>query len=78
MNLRDASEYDRWRREMEEQDNIKRLEHIQKQKIEMELAREEAINAKQHKLKENQLLVAQMREIVRKKLCISQEQNQMR
>lgn len=39
MNLRDASEYDRWRREMEEQDNIKRLEHIQKQKIEMELAR---------------------------------------
>lgn len=28
MNLRDASEYDRWRREMEEQDNIKKLEHI--------------------------------------------------
>ena len=62
MNLRDASEYERWRREMEAQDDIKRMEHIQKQKIEMELAREEAINAKQHKLTENKFLVAQMRE----------------
>ncbi len=43
VNLRDEKEFERWRREMEEKDDILRLEHIQKKKIEMELAREEAI-----------------------------------
>ena len=28
VNMRDASEYDRWRREMEEKEDIERLEHI--------------------------------------------------
>jgi len=28
INMRDASEYDRWRREMEEKEDIERLEHI--------------------------------------------------
>jgi len=45
MGLKDASEYNRWKREMDEKDQVERLEHIQKKKIEMELAREEAIIA---------------------------------
>jgi len=45
MGLHDSSEFDRWRREMNEKDEIERLEHVQKKKIEMEMAREEAILA---------------------------------
>lgn len=45
MNLRDEKEYERWRKEMQEKEEIERLEHFQKKKIEMELAREEAIEA---------------------------------
>ena len=40
MGLKDASEFNRWKAEMGEKDEIERLEHIQKKKIEMELARE--------------------------------------
>ena len=43
--MRDAGEYERWRREMDEKDEVERLEHIQKKKIEMELARDAAIEA---------------------------------
>lgn len=43
MNLRDEKEYERWKKEMGEKEEIERLEHFQKKKIEMELAREEAI-----------------------------------
>ena len=45
INMRDAGEFDRWRREMEEKEDIERLEHIQKKKIEMEMAREAAMEA---------------------------------
>lgn len=54
MGLKDASEFNRWKSEMGEKDDIERLEHIQKKKIEMELAREEAILARERKEKENQ------------------------
>lgn len=43
--LKDASEFNRWKSEMVQKDEVERLEHIQKKKIEMELAREEAIIA---------------------------------
>ena len=45
INMRDASEFERWRREMEEKEDVERLEHIMKKKIEMELAREAAMEA---------------------------------
>jgi len=45
MTLRDESEYERWKKEMNEKEEIERLEHIQKKKIEMEMAREEAMEA---------------------------------
>ena len=53
MNLRDEKEFERWKREMEEKDDIERVEHIQKKKIEMEMTREEAILAQKRKEKEN-------------------------
>ena len=61
MGLKDASEFNRWKAEMGEKDEIERLEHIQKKKIEMELAREEAILAQQRNEEKNQRLVAKMR-----------------
>ena len=61
MGLKDASEFNRWKAEMGERDEIERLEHIQKKKIEMELAREEAILARERKEKENHQLVNKMR-----------------
>ena len=57
MNLRDEKEYERWKTEMNEKEEIERIEHIQKKKIEMELAREEAIQAQKRKEKENKVLV---------------------
>ena len=62
MGLKDASEFNRWKSEMGEKDEIERLEHISKKKIEMELAREMAIQAREMKEKENHTVVNQMRE----------------
>jgi hypothetical protein len=61
MGLKDASEFNRWKQEMSEKDEIERLEHIQKKKIEMEMAREEAILARERKENENHSLVNKMR-----------------
>lgn len=61
VNMRDAGEFDRWRREMEEKEDIERLEHIQKKKIEMELAREAAMEAQEQRQRENHLLVAKLK-----------------
>ena len=48
-NQRDETEYMTWKHEMDERDEIVRLDYIQRKKIEMELSREEAILAKQKK-----------------------------
>ncbi len=44
-NQRDKTEFETWKREMDERDEVIRLDHIQRRKIEMELCREEAIIA---------------------------------
>jgi len=62
MGLKDASEFNRWKSEMGEKDEIERLEHIQKKKIEMEMAREAAIQARERQEKENHTLVNNMRQ----------------
>ena len=61
MGLKDASEFNRWKTEMNEKDEIERLEHIQRKKIEMELAREQAILAREMNEQENRQLVNKMR-----------------
>jgi len=39
-NQRDETEFVTWKAEMDQKENIERLEHIQRKKIEMELSRE--------------------------------------
>ena len=62
MGLKDASEFNRWKSEMNEKDEIERLEHIAKKKIEMEMARELAIKARENQEQENHVLVNDMRQ----------------
>lgn len=57
MNLWDDSEYQRWVDENRKKQEVETLEHRQITKIEMEMAWEEAIEARQSKTKQNQLLV---------------------
>ena len=49
-----------WKNEMDQKEEILRLEHIQKKKIEMELSREEAILAQERKTQANRLNANQM------------------
>ena len=60
-NLRDDSEYNRWVEEMKEKEEVETIEHRQKVKIEMELAREEAIEAKASKQRENRVQAERMK-----------------
>mmetsp|Transcript_9347 Transcript_9347/g.13912 ORF Transcript_9347/g.13912 Transcript_9347/m.13912 type:complete len:470 (+) Transcript_9347:1264-2673(+) len=62
IDMRDDSQYEKWRSEMRAKDELERMEQLQMRKIEMELAREEAIEAMQQKHQENQLLAAKLRE----------------
>ena len=61
MNMRDASEFDRWSKEMGMKENNERIEHMNNKKIEMEMCRAEAIAAKEHKFKENNFNAAKMK-----------------
>ena len=45
LHQRDDTEFNTWRREMDERDEVLRIDYIQRKKIEMELAREKAIIA---------------------------------
>lgn len=61
LGLKDASEFNRWKTEMDQKDQVERIEHIQKKKIEMELSREQAILAQKNQEKENKKLVLRMK-----------------
>lgn len=61
MNLRDEREFERWKQEMDEKQEIEHMEHIQKMKIEMELSRQDAIDAQKRKEKENKLNADKMK-----------------
>ena len=39
VNMRDSSEFKKWQNKMKKKDDIDRLTHIHKKKVEMELAR---------------------------------------
>lgn len=60
--LKDASEFNRWRTKMGEKDEVERLEHIHKKKLEMELARELAIKARVKQERENRALGKDVRQ----------------
>jgi hypothetical protein len=61
LNQRDESEYMTWKREMDQRDEIIRLDYIQRKKIEMELAREQAILAQEQKEHENKVNAKNMK-----------------
>ena len=61
LGLKDASDFNRWKTEMDQKDQVERIEHIQKKKIEMELSREQAILAQKNQEKENKKLVLRMK-----------------
>jgi len=50
-----------WKREMDQRDEVLRLDYIQRRKIEMELAREEAILAQENKIHENKINAKNMK-----------------
>ena len=60
-NQRDETEFMTWKREMDERDEVIRLDYIQRKKIEMELSREEAIIAKQKKEHSNRMNAKNMK-----------------
>jgi hypothetical protein len=49
---------------MEQKDDIEKIEHIQKKKIEMELSREQAILAKEKQINENHKLAVKVKKEV--------------
>jgi hypothetical protein len=59
---KDSKEYVRWRREMEERDNLLRMEEIQRRKLELEMNREVAVDYYNQRILQNKLLVAKHRE----------------
>lgn len=61
--MRDESEYENWKKEMKEKDKYEEMQNQQRRKIEMELAREAAINACEQKIEEKRSLVDDMKQI---------------
>eukprot|EP00826_Nyctotherus_ovalis_P052761 TRINITY_DN6756_c0_g1_i14.p1 TRINITY_DN6756_c0_g1~~TRINITY_DN6756_c0_g1_i14.p1 ORF type:complete len:555 (+),score=156.75 TRINITY_DN6756_c0_g1_i14:399-2063(+) len=61
VDLHNSGEFDQWQKEMKERDAIQQVEQMQKRKLEMQMAREEAIASCKKKLKENQMLVQKMK-----------------
>ena len=53
-NMRDSSEFKNWKEEQKRVDKQNELAHMMKRKLEMELAHEAAIAAKNDKIKENE------------------------
>jgi hypothetical protein len=62
VDMRDGSEFERWQAEMKAKDEVESMEHFQLRKIEMELAREEAIKAQKTKLQENYVTAYKIKE----------------
>ena len=61
--MRDETEFENWKKEMKEKDNYEAMEAQQRRKIEMELAREAAIQAYEDNIEEKRNVVEDMREI---------------
>ncbi|CAD8194680.1 unnamed protein product [Paramecium pentaurelia] len=76
VNLRDSGEFEEWKRQQEEQEQIARMEHQQQKKIEMELAREAAMRAQEEKFKENRILAEKMKVEAEERLKERQELQQ--
>jgi hypothetical protein len=74
---KDSKEFERWKREMEERENIQRMEEIAKRKLELELNREVAMDYYNQRIKQNQLLAAKHKEEEGKKMAEKKEQDRI-
>jgi len=61
---KDTKEFEIWKKEMEENDNIKRMEEISKRKILNELSKENTQDIKSKKIAENKLNMLKLKEEV--------------
>ncbi|CAD8195383.1 unnamed protein product [Paramecium pentaurelia] len=76
VNLRDSGEFEEWKKQQDEIEQIAKMEHQQQKKIEMELAREAAMRAQEEKFKENRILAEKMKEEAIERLKERQELQQ--
>ena len=74
MGLKDSSEFYRWQREMEQKDDIEKIERVQMMKIEMELARDQAILAKEKNVQDNHMFAVGVKKEV-DKLLVERDHN---
>jgi hypothetical protein len=70
---KDAGEFERWKREMEERDNLLRDEEISRRKLELDLNREVATEYFQQRILENKLKAAKHKEEESIKMAEKQE-----
>ena len=57
INMRDESEFENWKKQMKQKDKYEQMQNQQKRKIEMQLARQAAIEAYQDKIEQKRNLV---------------------
>jgi hypothetical protein len=62
MNMRDSSEFESWKKEMQQKDSLEKLELQERKRVEMQLAREAAIKAVEEKNSKNRENVQNMKE----------------
>ena len=63
INLRDETEFKIHQKQMEEADNFNKMENDQRRKIQLELAREAAIEAFKEKIEEKNGIVKNMKKL---------------
>ena len=73
-NQRDETEFETWKTEMDQRDEVLRIDYIQRRKIEMELSREEAILAQEKKTHQNRLNARGMKKEAGKRM-VEREKN---
>ena len=78
LGLKDASEFTRWQLEMLQKDEIEKIEHVQKMKIEMEMSREAAIIAQDQSKQDKHNLATKVKNEVNKMLQEHDEKEQVR
>lgn len=62
-NMRDSAEFDNWKQEHKYKEKIEQIEHQQRKKYEMELAREAGIKAFEDKVNDNKATASHMKHI---------------
>ena len=68
VNMRDSSEFKAWQEREKKKEEIERITHIHKKKVEMELAREAGIKAVEDQVKQKHAYAKWLKKDTEKKL----------